>query len=434
MEFPSVCPARWLPDHNFAMCMMPHDFLSSFQDMQSSYYRPWKWYNQTTSKEFGSTVENEKGNYKITLDVQYFRPNEINVKVTNYEIIVEGKHEERQDIHGFVTRQFKRRYPLPGHCLPENVTSTLSSDGVLTIIAEKKASMSQDEKIVPIKLSGTFPRKAQIDTNITSEITQKSLQQARKIENEETKEDHSRLLKPELLKDITSDSNGTSVKSGTEQSIGIMKASEKMEELNISSNLNKIEESIGNSIVGLVALKEQFDQNSSTSNTEMGNMKISSEISNIKSTSEKLSLKNPPGTSGTQKTTSLSDVENILDVSDKKSTSDGFGMKKVSEMSGMRKLSEISGAHTAHETLGTKSVSKQSGMTKSSGMSDVKSMTEMKISASETCGARGMSKTLVEESVSSCTSSSSMSSSKTVSGNAREFIIREELREAAENI
>ncbi|CAB3234869.1 unnamed protein product [Arctia plantaginis] len=435
MEFASVCPVRWLPDHNFAMCMTPYDV---FQDIQSCYYRPWQRYNQTTSKVFSSTVENEKGNYKITLDVQYFRPNEINVKVANHEIIVEGKHEERQDIYGFVTRQFKRRYSLPTHCLPENVTSTLSSDGVLTIIAEKKLSISQDvPKIIPIELSGIFPRKTQIETKITSELTQKALKQERKKEKEETREEHSRLIRPELLKEIFLETNDTCLKTETKQSIDNMKESEKMNQLNISRNLNKIEESVGNSIVGLTALKEQFGQNSSIINTEMEGIKYASEISSIKSASETSYPKSPPAISGIQSDTDLSDVESILVMCDKKSTSEGSGTKKVSQVSEMQTVSDISEAQTVQETLGTKSVSQQSDMKKPSGMSGIKGvleMTELKIGASETCGVRGMSKTLVEESASSCTSSSSMLSSMTVSGNAGECIISEKLREVAENI
>lgn len=72
------------------------------------------------------------------MDVQQFKPNEINVKVVDDCLVVEGKHEEKQDKHGFVSRQFTRRYKLPDNVIQEGITSTISSDGVLTVSAPKK--------------------------------------------------------------------------------------------------------------------------------------------------------------------------------------------------------------------------------------------------------------------------------------------------------
>lgn len=51
--------------------------------------------------------------FEVILDVQQFSPNEISVKVTDRFVIVEAKHEEKQDEHGYVSRQFTRRYMLP---------------------------------------------------------------------------------------------------------------------------------------------------------------------------------------------------------------------------------------------------------------------------------------------------------------------------------
>lgn len=50
---------------------------------------------------------------QVILDVQQFTPNEITVKTTEKHIIVEGKHEEKADEHGFISRHFVRRYQLP---------------------------------------------------------------------------------------------------------------------------------------------------------------------------------------------------------------------------------------------------------------------------------------------------------------------------------
>lgn len=75
---------------------------------------------------------------QVILDVQQFSPDEITVKTVDNDVIVEAKHEEKQDEHGYISRHFVRRYVLPPSHDLVNVTSTLSSDGVLTITAPKK--------------------------------------------------------------------------------------------------------------------------------------------------------------------------------------------------------------------------------------------------------------------------------------------------------
>jgi crystallin alpha B len=83
--------------------------------------------------------------------VQQFKPEELTVKMVDDFVVVDGKHEERQDEHGYVTRQFQRRYKLPSDVDPETVVSQLSSDGVLTISAPKKAlPPSGNERVIPI--------------------------------------------------------------------------------------------------------------------------------------------------------------------------------------------------------------------------------------------------------------------------------------------
>lgn len=76
----------------------------------------------------------------MNIDVQQFRPAEVSVKMVDDYVIVKGKHEEREDEHGFVSRQFVRRYKLPRNVETDTLISELSSDGVLTISASKKVS------------------------------------------------------------------------------------------------------------------------------------------------------------------------------------------------------------------------------------------------------------------------------------------------------
>lgn len=85
-----------------------------------------------------SHIENNKNNFKVNLDVQQFKPDEVSVKVVDGYIVVDGKHEERSDEHGFISRQFTRRYKVPENVDPDTIVSSLSSDGVLSVGAPKK--------------------------------------------------------------------------------------------------------------------------------------------------------------------------------------------------------------------------------------------------------------------------------------------------------
>jgi len=119
------------------------------------YYRPWA--DMLRNKENGgvSTVKTSKDNFQIVLDVQHFKPEEINVKVVGKFIIIEAKHEEQKDEHGWISRQFIRKYMIPEQCDAEQITSNLSSDGVLVIIVAKKDKVNQqNERSIKIEQTG----------------------------------------------------------------------------------------------------------------------------------------------------------------------------------------------------------------------------------------------------------------------------------------
>ena len=69
--------------------------------------------------------------FQVNLDVQQFRPEEVTVKVSDNFLVVEGKHDERGDEHGYISRHFIRRYRLPENVNPDAITSSLSSDCLL---------------------------------------------------------------------------------------------------------------------------------------------------------------------------------------------------------------------------------------------------------------------------------------------------------------
>ncbi|KAM6984132.1 crystallin, alpha B, b [Tautogolabrus adspersus] len=116
----------------------------------------WRWFNW--SENGHSEMRIEKDRYVIYLDVQHFSPDELSVSVSEEFITVHAKHEDRQEDHGFVSREFLRKYRLPAGVSGTDVTSSLSVDGVLTITAPR--SSPGPERTIPISCEvGTTKQK-----------------------------------------------------------------------------------------------------------------------------------------------------------------------------------------------------------------------------------------------------------------------------------
>lgn len=92
--------------------------------------------------------------YKIEIDVQNFKPEDLVIKTVGQTVQVEAKHEEKtSDGASFSSRNFSQSFTLPREVNPEAVASSLSKDGKLTIEAPlpKAKSVASNERLVPIK-------------------------------------------------------------------------------------------------------------------------------------------------------------------------------------------------------------------------------------------------------------------------------------------
>ncbi|XP_072302258.1 alpha-crystallin B chain-like [Eucyclogobius newberryi] len=106
----------------------------SFPWMRPSLLRWFNW------PEIGhSEIHLEKNRFVIYLDVKHFSPDELSVEVSEDYITVRGKHENRQDDNAFTAKEFLRKFRLPAGVSSADITSSLSSDGVLTITAPRSA-------------------------------------------------------------------------------------------------------------------------------------------------------------------------------------------------------------------------------------------------------------------------------------------------------
>ncbi|EAT34411.1 AAEL013346-PA [Aedes aegypti] len=130
---------------------------------RSRYNRPWRNSSLAARQDSGSTVKVSDDKFQINLDVQQFAPEEISVKATDNSVIVEGKHEEKKDEHGYISRQFVRRYVLPEGHDANQIVSSLSSDGILTVTAPKKALPEPEgPKAIPIVQTGQPAKNLQV--------------------------------------------------------------------------------------------------------------------------------------------------------------------------------------------------------------------------------------------------------------------------------
>ncbi|XP_018571625.1 protein lethal(2)essential for life-like [Anoplophora glabripennis] len=150
-------PSRLLDQH-FGLVLDPDDFFEPLilprwlSRSTTGYLRPWR--SEASRGDSGSTVSFDKDKFQANLDVQQFRPDEISVKLAgDNTITIEGKHEEKQDEHGYISRHFIRKYTLPKDADTSRIESKLSSDGVLTVSAPIDVK-EIDHKEIPIQQTG----------------------------------------------------------------------------------------------------------------------------------------------------------------------------------------------------------------------------------------------------------------------------------------
>lgn len=140
-------------DNDFGLVLAPEDIFDFYPRKRSCPRR--KPYDLCCRKSSECKSVIGKDGFQVSMDVQQFQPNELTVKTVDGTIIVEGKHEEKQDDHGYISRQFVRKYQLPKGFKAEEVTTSLSSDGILTVKAPRPSTAIEGkERILEIQQTG----------------------------------------------------------------------------------------------------------------------------------------------------------------------------------------------------------------------------------------------------------------------------------------
>jgi crystallin alpha B len=113
----------------------------------------------------GVRVVSDAHKFSVQMDVAEYRPEEIDVKVGNEHdapgqpayLIVSGKHEEKRDGHGHVSRSFTRRYTLPTDVDMQQLACNVSDKGVLTLHAPRVQPALTGVRVIPITHVASTP-------------------------------------------------------------------------------------------------------------------------------------------------------------------------------------------------------------------------------------------------------------------------------------
>uniref|UniRef100_A0A4X2KK64 Alpha-crystallin A chain n=1 Tax=Vombatus ursinus TaxID=29139 RepID=A0A4X2KK64_VOMUR len=79
----------------------------------------------------------EKRGFVVFLDVKHFSPEDSIVKVVDDFVEIHGKHSERQDDHGDISRKFHHKCHLPSNVDQASISCSLSADGMPTFSVPK---------------------------------------------------------------------------------------------------------------------------------------------------------------------------------------------------------------------------------------------------------------------------------------------------------
>ncbi|XP_067827076.1 heat shock protein beta-2 [Heptranchias perlo] len=150
-------------DQNFGEGLSSEDILAP--TLYHGYYiRPR--INKQLDRGF-SEIATKDHKFQVFLDVCQFLPDEISVRTVDNLLEVSGRHPQKLDSHGFISREFTRTYILPLDVDPLMVRTTLSHDGILCIEAQRKGDEIQP-KINNVKINVESPPLAaepRADTN-----------------------------------------------------------------------------------------------------------------------------------------------------------------------------------------------------------------------------------------------------------------------------
>ncbi|XP_031621473.1 heat shock protein 26-like [Contarinia nasturtii] len=114
----------------------------------------WDGFNQHRDD---SLAQIDKDGFSVRIAVHKFKPEEISVKTVDDMIYINAKHEEKQGEGHYIKREVSRQFNLPRGFKPEDVVSSLSTDGFLSVRCARPLPAIENANTgyqVPIHQSG----------------------------------------------------------------------------------------------------------------------------------------------------------------------------------------------------------------------------------------------------------------------------------------
>lgn len=129
---------KWNDEYSYGDWLWPTpSSWSAYRSLTTpnGYIRPWvdTYYGDLNCVE--RDVKITKDVFQVQLDVRHFKSYEIDIKVVGNSIVIKGKHDKRPKINGYIERQFERKYDVSSDFRIRDISSTLSTDGILTVKA-----------------------------------------------------------------------------------------------------------------------------------------------------------------------------------------------------------------------------------------------------------------------------------------------------------
>lgn len=146
--------------------LVPHSFdsaLSELQNVMENVNEAIGHFQSNLTKDMAvggmKTTRTEDGNLQVAIDCSQYKPEEINVKVCDDNLVVEAKTESSQD-DSYHKAEFKRWVKLPADVKLESIKSTLTPDRKLLIhVPMNKPIADSRSRSIPIDVQKQLEEK-----------------------------------------------------------------------------------------------------------------------------------------------------------------------------------------------------------------------------------------------------------------------------------
>ena len=105
---------------------------SVFDSSPASVYKSVDPPSNVLINDLDTSKRDKKEDYNVQLDINGYKPKEIQIKTRGYTLEIFGKMDYARplkDDYGLIKREFRRSYQLPMDCCPEKIKSEIDADG-----------------------------------------------------------------------------------------------------------------------------------------------------------------------------------------------------------------------------------------------------------------------------------------------------------------